>query len=160
MSSPSLLPPDLAAMMERGVSVNVASQFAFVAMLVLTVPAVLGLRVALVILFPLLFLFFAVPFGEFMLPWLMERTADFAVLALRASAVPVYREGQQFVIPSGTWSVVEECSGIRYMIASFMVGCLFAYLNFRSYRRRAIFMAAALLVPGRLEESHWRSPYV
>ena len=129
------------------VVVNVVSQFALVAMLVAAVPAVLGWQVARVILFPLLFLFFAVPFGEFMLPWLMERTADFAVLALQLSAVPVYREGLQFVIPSGSWSVVEECSGVRYLIASFMVGTLFAYLNFRSYKRRAIFMAVALVVP-------------
>ncbi len=129
------------------VVVNVVSQFALVTMLVAAVPAVLGWQVARLILFPLLFLFFAVPFGEFMLPWLMERTADFAVLALQLSAVPVYREGLQFVIPSGNWSVVEECSGVRYLIASFMVGTLFAYLNFRSWKRRAIFMAVALAVP-------------
>jgi len=129
------------------VVVNVVSQFALVAMLVAAVPAVLGWQIARAILFPLLFLFFAVPFGEFMLPWLMERTADFAVLALQLSAVPVYREGLQFVIPTGSWSVVEECSGVRYLIASFMVGTLFAYLNFRSWKRRATFMVVALAVP-------------
>ena len=40
-------------------------------MLVLAVPAMLGLQVAGAILFPLLFMFFAVPFGEFLLPVLM-----------------------------------------------------------------------------------------
>ncbi len=53
------------------VVVNAASQFALVALLVLAVPAVLGFQVTMVILFPLLFLFFAVPFGEFMLPPMM-----------------------------------------------------------------------------------------
>jgi EpsI family protein len=98
-------------------------------------------------MFPLGFLFFAVPFGEFLLPWLMARTADFTVLALRASGIPVYRDGLQFVIPSGTWSVVEACSGVRYLIASVMVGALFAYLNYRSTRRRALFLLVALAVP-------------
>ena len=65
---------------------------------------------------------FAVPVGEFLLPVFMEWTADFTVLALRLSGIPVYREGLQFVIPSGNWSVVEACSGIRYLIASLMVG--------------------------------------
>ncbi len=129
------------------VVVNAASQFAFVAMLVLAVPAVLGFEVALTILFPLLFLFFAVPFGEFTVPILMEWTADFTVLALQVSGVPVFREGQHFVIPSGSWSVIDECSGVRYLMASFMVGTLFAYLNYRSYRRRALFMLFSLLVP-------------
>jgi len=108
---------------------------------------VLGFEVALAILFPLLFLFFSVPFGEFMLPTLMQWTADFTVMALQITGVPVYREGLQFVIPSGRWSIVEECSGVRYLIASFMVGALFAYLNYRSWKRRLAFMLVALAVP-------------
>lgn len=129
------------------VNVNSASQLAWMTMLVLSVPAVLGLEVASTILFPLLFLFFAVPVGEFLLPVMMEWTANFTVYALRLSGIPVYREGLQFVIPSGNWSVVEACSGVRYLIASFMVGTLFAYLNYRSTKRRAIFIIASLLIP-------------
>lgn len=129
------------------VVVAAASQFALVAMLVLAVPLVLGLDVARAILFPLLFLFFGVPFGEFVVPTMMHLTADFTVSALQISGVPVYREGQHFVIPSGNWSVIDECSGVRYLMASFMVGTLFAYLNYRSYQRRAAFMLVSLLMP-------------
>jgi exosortase A len=129
------------------VSVNSVSQMAWMVMLVTSVPAVLGTAVASTILFPLLFLFFAVPVGEFMVPHMMEWTADFTVHALRLSGIPVYREGLQFVIPSGNWSVVEACSGVRYLIASFMVGTLYAYLNYRSTKRRVIFILASLLIP-------------
>ncbi|MDE2615048.1 MAG: exosortase A, partial [Burkholderiales bacterium] len=127
--------------------VNAASQFALVLMLVLTVPLVFGTAVTRVLMFPLAFLFFCVPVGEFLTPVMIDRTADFTVAAIRASGIPVYREGNQFVIPSGNWSVVEACSGVRYLIASFMVGTLFAYLNFRSLRRRLAFVAVALVVP-------------
>jgi len=127
--------------------VNAATQFALVALIVLLVPAVFGWAVAREITFPLLFLFFAVPMGEFMVPYMMVWTADFTVAALSMTGVPVYREGLQFVIPSGNWSVVEACSGVRYLIASFMVGSLFAYLNYRSTTRRAVFMGVSLLVP-------------
>lgn len=48
-------------------------------------PALLGLAVARSLLFPLFFLFFAVPIGEFAMPQLMAWTADFTVLALRLS---------------------------------------------------------------------------
>lgn len=129
------------------VVVNVVTHLALVTLLILTVPAVLGWSVAKVLTFPLLFLYFAAPVGDFMLPWLMDRTADFTVMALRLSGIPVYREGLQFVIPSGNWSVVEACSGIRYLIASLMVGCLFAYLSYRSARKRWLFMLVALAVP-------------
>lgn len=129
------------------VSVGVAAQFALVSVIVLCVPALFGWAVARELTFPLLFLYFAVPVGEFTVPQLMAWTADFTVLALRATGVPVYREGLQFIIPSGNWSVVDACSGVRYLIASFMVGTLFAYLNYRSIRRRLIFIALSLLVP-------------
>ena len=128
-------------------TVNSVTQLAIVALLVCAVVALLGFRVARVIAFPLAFLFFAVPIGEFMLPQLMSWTADFTVLGLRASGIPVFREGNQIVIPSGRWSVVEACSGVRYLIASFMVGTLFAYLHYRSNRRRWIFAAVAIAVP-------------
>ncbi|MCK9686367.1 exosortase A [Scleromatobacter humisilvae] len=128
-------------------AVNAITQLAFVAMLALAVPAVLGMRVARAAAFPLAFLFFAVPLGEFLLPLLMQMTADFTVAAVRLSGVPVFREGLMFVIPSGQWSVVEACSGVRYLIASFMVGTLYAYLMYSSTRRRVIFMGVSLLMP-------------
>lgn len=128
-------------------AVNALTQFALVGMLVASVPLVLGWSVAKQIAFPMLFLFFCVPVGEFMMPALMEMTADFTVAALRLTGVPVYREGLQFVIPSGNWSVVEACSGLRYLIASVMVGTLFAYLNYQSWRRRLVFIVVATLLP-------------
>lgn len=129
------------------VAVNAATQFALMAMLVLLVPLTLGWPATRAMLFPLLFLFFCVPVGEFLLPALMDATADFTVAALRLSGVPVFREGLQFVIPSGYWSVVEACSGVRYLIASLMVGSLFAYLNYQSLKRRLAFVGVSILVP-------------
>lgn len=128
-------------------SVNAVTQLALVATLVLAVPAILGAHVARVMIFPLGFLFFAVPIGEFALPRLMDWTAEFTVIALRLSGIPVYQEGLQFVIPSGNWSVVEACSGVRYLIASLTTGTLFAYLNYSSLRRRLIFVGVSILVP-------------
>lgn len=128
-------------------TVGVLSQFALTTMLILAVIAFLGLPVARHITFPLAFLYWAVPFGEFALPQLMEWTANFTVLGLRLSGIPVFREGLHFVIPSGSWSVVEACSGVRYIIASLTVGSLFAYLSYRSFKRRLIFFGVALVVP-------------
>lgn len=145
-----LLPLLLAAvawLVGEMVAVNALAQFALVAMLVLSVPLVLGWPATRVMLFPLLFLFFGVPIGEFLLPLLMEHTADFTVRALRLSGVPVYREGLNFMIPSGNWSVVEACSGVRYLIASLMVGSLFAYLNYQSLARRLAFVGVSIVVP-------------
>ena len=128
-------------------SVQVVAQLCLVAMIPVAVWTMLGLQVARAITFPLGFLFFAVPFGEFLIPPLMDFTADFVVTALQTTGIPVYREGTFFTIPSGQWSVVEGCSGLRYLIASFTLGTLYGYLTYRSNKRRLIFSALSLIVP-------------
>lgn len=127
--------------------VNVVKQFALVLMLPLTVWAALGWRVTRQMLFPLGFLLLMVPFGEVFLLPMMNFTADFTVAALRLTGIPVYRDGLSFMIPSGRWSVVEACSGLRYLIASFTLGLLYAYLTYQSSWKRLVFILASILVP-------------
>lgn len=145
-----LLPLGAAALLALAgelAQVAAASQFAVVLALQGLTLLVLGPELGRVLAFPLVFLLFGVPIGDFLLPWMMGWTADFTVAALRLVGVPVYREGLQFVIPSGHWSVVEACSGVRYLMASLMVGTLFAYLNYESLRKRLIFIGFAIVAP-------------
>lgn len=128
-------------------AVNAVTFLSFTGMMVLATPMVIGMQAAKRIAFPLCFLFFAVPIGEFVIPKFMDWTAAFTVMGLRASGIPVYQEGLHFVIPSGRWSVVEACSGVRYLIASVVVGTLYAYINYRSLKRRLIFVGVSIVVP-------------
>ena len=64
---------------------------------------------------------------------------------------PGLSRGQLLRHPVGIWSVVEACSGMRYLIASFMVGLVYAYLTYRTRLRKAVFIAAAIVVPDRRE---------
>ena len=127
--------------------VQVVQQFAVTLMIPAAVIALAGRHVARALAFPLAFLLLGVPVGEALIPPLMEWTADFTVLALQLTGIPVFREGLFFTIPSGNWSVVEGCSGLRYLIASVTVGVLFAYLNYRRWWKRALFVALAIAVP-------------
>ncbi|MGH8728007.1 MAG: exosortase A, partial [Burkholderiales bacterium] len=127
--------------------VLVLEQYSFVAMAPLLVWIVLGSGVAKTLAFPLFFLLFAVPAGEILTPPLMEITANFTVFMLSASGIPVHREGLFFAIPSGKWTIVEACSGLRYLIASVTLGCLFAYLTYQRWQKRIIFVAACAVVP-------------
>lgn len=129
------------------VAVNAVAHVSVTAMLVLAVPLMLGWPLARALTFPLTFLFFAVPIGEFMTPHLMRWTAEVLVAGLRLTGIPVYQEGQQLVIPSGRWAVVEACGGIRYFMASFMVGSLFGYLNYQSNRKRWLFVLVSIVMP-------------
>ncbi len=126
---------------------QVVSHFALIGLVGAVVLTTFGLGWARILWFPLLFLFFAVPFGEAIVPRLMDWTADFTVTALRMTGVPVYREGVHFVIPTGQWSVIEACSGIKFLIASSMAGSLYAWLMYRSAGRRIAFVAASIVAP-------------
>ena len=129
------------------VDAAVVQQFAFIGILVSGLWVILGTSVAWAMAFPLAFLFLAVPVGEGLIPVLMEFTATFTVGLLKLSGIPVYREGMFFTLPSGNWSVVEGCSGVRYLIASVTLGCLFAYLSYQSLVKRGLFIAASFIVP-------------
>jgi exosortase A len=127
--------------------VLVFQQYFLVAMIPVAVWSVMGSRMAWAIAFPLAYLLLAVPFGEVFIPTLINFTADFTVAALQLTGIPVYREGNFFTLPSGNWSVVEACSGLRYLIASFTLGTLYAYLTYNILKRRLAFIALSLIVP-------------
>jgi len=127
--------------------VSSIEQFGVVGLVPSTMLLLAGPALTRSIAFPLAFLFFAVPVGEFLTPMMMNYTADTTVAALRWTGIPVFREGLHFTLPSGRWSVVEACSGLRYLIASLALGVLYAYLQFRTLRYRLAFVALAIVVP-------------
>lgn len=127
--------------------VALVSHFALVLSLQALAWAVLGTAVVRRLLFPLLYLWFAVPFGDFLVPKLQDITADMAVALLRLFDIPVFRDGHFIALPHGDFLVAEACSGISYLIASLALGTLYAYLQYRSYYRRAFFLVLSIVVP-------------
>jgi len=134
-------------LLAHAVDVVAVQQFAAVLMLPVLIWLMIGFRATSLIAFPLAFLLLAVPFGEFLVYPLMKFTATFTVYAVRAIGIPVFWEGMYFSLPTGSWSVVESCSGFRYILASLTLGALYAYLSYRSFWRRVAFMLLALVVP-------------
>jgi len=131
----------------RLTGVLVVEQLAFVGALISALASVLGWQVARFLAFPLLFLFFAVPMGEDLVPPMMEFTATFTVEALKLTGIPVYRDGLWFSLPSGNWSVVEACSGVRYLIASVTLGFMYAYITYHTLWKRLLFITLSAVVP-------------
>lgn len=126
----------------------VIQQLALVSMLIGGLWFYLGNNTSKKLIFPLIFLYFMVPVGEQeLLPYLMEFTATFTVALLKTSGFSVYREGMHFSLISGDWSVVEACSGLRYLIASITLGTIYAYITYNKTYKRALFILASLIFP-------------
>ncbi|MCG5519737.1 exosortase A [Ectothiorhodospira sp. 9905] len=131
----------------RAADVTVVQTFVVVAMVPALVLAIMGWQVSRVIVFPLAYLFFAWPVGNFLVPVLQEYTAWFTVWMLRVSGIPTFSEGYYISIPAGDFVVAQVCSGIRYLIASVALGLVYAYLVYRSIWRRLIFVVLSIIVP-------------
>lgn len=129
------------------VGVLVVEQVALVGIVIVTITSLVGWQVARFLAFPLLFLLFAVPMGEDLTAPMMEFTASFTVAALELTGIPVYRDGLWFALPSGNWSVVEACSGVRYLIASITLGVMYAYITYHTLWKRLVFIAMSAIVP-------------
>lgn len=127
--------------MGRRARVDVLEQVAAIVALIGALAAMLGDSRARRLAFPLGFLLFMVPFGEELVPALMRITADVAALGVSLLGIPVYRDGMLLSLPGGDFEVVRACSGIRYLITAVVIGTLFAYLTFDSWRRRVAFVA-------------------
>ena len=122
------------------------TQLAVTVMIPSLVLLVFGWSVTQVLTFPLAFLLLAVPIGEFLVPPLIDFTAAFTVHALQLTGIPVYWEGNRFSLPSGEWSVVKACSGVRYLYATLTVALLYVYLNYRTRWRQIAFVVIAIVL--------------
>ena len=127
------------------ISVNVIQQFAVIALIPISIWILFGRKLLIKIVFPIVFLFFMIPVGASLVPPLMEITADITVSMIELSGIPVYRDGLFFTLPTGNWSVIEACSGLNYLVASLTLGVLYAYLTYRSFTKRLVFVLAITL---------------
>ena len=107
----------------------------------------IGDKLAWELKFPLAFVLFAVPVGEELIPFLQEITADMSVFMLELTGIPLFRSGLFIEIPQGKFLVAEACSGVSFLIASVVLGNLYAYMNLVSWQRRLFFLGLSIVFP-------------
>ena len=142
-----LLPLGLLWLVAALISVLELQQLIVLSMFQVIVLATLGWRAYRAMLMPLLYLFFLVPTGYFLVPWLQDVTAWFAVAGLKLVGIPVFSDGLLIDVPAGSFVIAEACAGLRFLIASVAFGVFFAALMYRSRVRWIIFIALSVIVP-------------
>ncbi len=126
---------------------NSASQLGAVFMLLASVVTLLGPRVSAAMAFPLGFMLFLVPFGDELVPALQMITAKLVIQLTHLSGIPAVIEGVFIDTPAGLFEVAEACSGVKFLVAMIALGALVAHTCFRRWKRRALFLAAAIILP-------------
>jgi exosortase A len=145
--APLFLAVGIVWLVARLIGLLEAQQLLLIATAELALLAVLGWRVFRILGFPFLYLFFLVPTGEFLVPYLQDFTAHFSIWALRLTGVPVYSDGFLISIPNNNFYVAEACAGLRFLIATIAFGFLFADFAYRSRWRKLCFIAACCIAP-------------
>ena len=127
--------------------INLIAHAGAVGALQAAVVSVLGLRAALLLALPLGFATFLVPFGDEIIPPLQFITADIAIALTHWSGIEASVAGIHIHTPAGLFIVAEACSGVKFLIAMVTLGVLVCFTRFDSWSRRALFMAACVIVP-------------
>ena len=128
-------------------AILVVQQLALVAMAQALLLAIMGPRVVRALAFPLFYLYFAVPFGSFLIVPLQEVTALIVVRLLQVSGIPVYLDGFLIQIPAGSFHIAEACAGARFLLTSLAIGFLVAQLFYSHWNRRVLFVALSIMIP-------------
>lgn len=118
-----------------------------VAMIGASVIAFLGPAVARACAFPLFYLVFLVPFGDEFVGPMQVLTARMATGLLHLTGFTATLDGVFITTPAGWFEVAEACAGVKFLIALVAYAALVAHVAFRTTKRRALFMAAAIVLP-------------
>jgi len=128
-------------------AVALARYAGLVLMLQGAVIACLGKSVARGLAFPIFYSLFLIPAGQELVGPMQTLTAEMCMVLLALVGIPAHMEGIFITIPSGYFEVAEACSGVQFLIAMIAYGALVANVCFRSWTRRALFVAAAIVIP-------------
>ena len=117
----------------------------------LLVPVVLWLSVwagtgwsaARLLVAPLGYLYFAIPVWELFIPVLQQMTVVAAQTAMAIIGVPAVVNDFTVSIPEGTFSIIEGCSGRKYLVAALATAALGAAINRFDWRRGLLLGALA-----------------
>lgn len=128
-------------------SFNLLRQAGAVLVLPASLATLLGVRVAIGLLFPLCYMAFLVPFGDELVPTLQMITAALTISLVKISGIPAVVEGVFIDTPAGLFEVAEACSGVKFLVAMIALGMLVANVCFRTWSRRVAFMVLCVVVP-------------
>ncbi len=127
--------------------VKVLQHVAFISAIQCIVLASMGPAFYRILLFPMLFLFAFVPFGDGLVAPLQVLTAKAVVWALDLTGVAHQSDGVLIQLSSGLFEVAAACAGVKFLFSSLVTGILLCRLAFRSWRRRILMLLASVAVP-------------
>ena len=128
-------------------TINELRQFSMVAMIIVAILTIFGPKIFRVVMFPALYLFFLVPFGQYFIPPLQDFTTWFTDIGLSLLSVPHFTEGTIIEVPNGRFEIADACAGLRFLTAALALGALFVQITYTKWWKAAALMVGCVVVP-------------
>jgi exosortase A len=128
-------------------AINEVQQYSVVGILQVLIVALLGRGILRVIWFPVLYLLFLVPTGEYLIVPMQHFATVFVDISLNLLGIIHYTEGTTFELTNGRFEIAEACAGLRFLIATVTLGVLYSYMMFKKPGKAALFLIACVGVP-------------
>ncbi len=126
-----------------------------------SIVATWGWRALRLCLFPILFIFVAVPLPQSLwggISQALQRFVAFvSVEVLTIMNIPVLQHGNTLELESGQLAIADACSGIRSLQMSIMIGLLLGKLFLKTYFTRFLIVILGMMIaiPGNLIRTLW-----
>lgn len=133
-------------LVSQAAQLSVGMQLATMGMMQIAFLTILGWPLYRVLLFPLLFLWLLVPFGDFLIPKLTDLTTVLTVAGLRLSGLQVESLGSSLITSAARYEIVEECSAFDFLVGNLVISLVFANLIYRGVARRVAYVLASVPV--------------
>ncbi len=115
-------------------------QAALIAIFIGWVWTIYGHEITRTLSWPLGFLFFLLPVGTSLEPWLQSLTAWLILNGLDFSGLTYGYRDYHITLGSAVWEVAPDCGGLRYLLPGLSLGYAFAALTYRGTFRRILFL--------------------
>ena len=137
-------------------TVTIIPELLLPVMILAFVWAMFGWKATAVLLAPLLFLYFSIPFWQLFeilsiaAPSLNEElrllTTFVASVLVRATGIPAYIDGDLIHISAGTFKIAQGCSGRAYFIVALELSLFFGIAYLHTWKRRLTLVGVAAVL--------------
>jgi EpsI family protein len=136
----------LAWLLAYRASIQTAHEVLLPIILWIAIYAVFGLRTARVCLFPVGFLYFALPFWGVINDPLQALTIVATHIILQLFGLPVVFYGNLVHIPEGTFAIEGGCSGLHFLVVGLAIAAYYGALHRDNARNRVLLLALAAVL--------------
>ena len=129
----------------KQLGINVLQEMLLPPIIWLSFVSIFGREFGKVILVPILFFYFAIPFWDYLAYPLQLITVWVNEFLLNIFSINAIIEGVFVTLPNiGVFEVAQGCSGLRYLIVGLTIASLFSILNLSRWKNRIVFILFAI----------------